>query len=63
MFLINILNSFKNQKSSIKMIPYLLQSKIFNHQSSIKYFMPSVFIDPLVNNWGSLGLFPFEDQK
>lgn len=39
MFLINILNSFKNQKSSIKMIPYLLQSKIFNHQSSIKYFL------------------------
>lgn len=39
MFLINIQNSLKNYKSLIKMIPYLLQSKIVNHQSSIKYFL------------------------
>jgi hypothetical protein len=43
MFLINILNSFKNQKSSIKMIPYLLRSKIVNNQSSIKYFLFFLF--------------------
>lgn len=43
MFLINILNSFKNQKSSNKMIPSLLHSKIVNPQSSIQYFLLFLF--------------------